>query len=94
MKHALAELAARRARLVAEAARDRDRLDACLGRADVLMSWAVLWRRLLDEVRRRPLLVAAVAAIAFVIRPKRMLQILASGWSLWQVYARARSLLG
>ena len=83
-------LGERRARLVERAHGERERLAALLPRAEAAYSWVKVGRRLLDEARRQPLVVVAGAALLFALRPRRALKLLASGWSLWQLYRRAR----
>lgn len=80
----------RRARLVERAHAERERLAAFVSRAEAAYSWIDLGRRLLDGARRQPLIVAAGAALLVALRPRRALKLLASGWSLWQLYRRAR----
>lgn len=86
----LIELRERRAHLVERARGERERLAALLSRADPALSWLAAGRRLLDEARRRPLIVLAAVALLVALRPRRVLKLLASGWSLWQIYRRAQ----
>ena len=86
----LIELRERRAHLVERAQGERERLAALLSRADPVLSWLEVGRRVLDEARRRPLIVLAGVALLVALRPRRALKLLASGWSLWRIYRRAR----
>lgn len=86
----LIELRERRAHLVERAQGERERLAAVLSRVDPVLSWLELGRRALEEARRRPLVVLAGVALLVALRPRRALKLLASGWSLWQIYRRAR----
>ncbi len=89
-RNRLLELRERRARLAERAQAERERLAALLSRADPVFAWIDLARRVADEARRQPLLVLAGAAVLLALRPRRTLKLLASGWSLWQLYRRAR----
>lgn len=60
-----------------------------LARADSALAWIGRGRAALEELRRRPLLLAAVALLALLWRPRRVLKLFASGWSAWQLYRRA-----
>jgi hypothetical protein len=86
----LLELHQRRAQLVARARTERKQLAAQLARADAALAWLERGRSVLVEVRRRPLLLAAAVLLVMAWRPRRVLKLLASGWSLWQLYRRAR----
>ena len=80
----------RRARLVERARGERERLAALLSRAEAAYSWIEVGRRVLDEARRQPLIVVAGAALLVALRPRRAVKLVASGWSLWQLYRRAQ----
>jgi len=90
MRARLLELHQRRAQLVARAQTEREQLAVQLARADAVLAWLERGRGALEAVRRRPLLLAAAAALILVLRPRRTLRLLASGWSLWQLYRRAQ----
>lgn len=90
MRARLIALRERRTQLTERARGERERLAALLAQADAVSAWIDLGRRMLDEAKRRPLAVAVGAALLFALRPKRALKWLASGWSLWQLYRRAR----
>ena len=83
-------LAERRARLVERARAERESVAALVARADDAASWLATGRRLLDELRRQPLIVALGAASLIALRPRRALTWLARGWSLWRLYRGAR----
>ena len=86
----LIRLAERRARLVERAKAERESVAALVARADDAASVLGTVRRLLEELRRRPLIVAAGAAFFIALRPRRALKWLARGWSLWRLYRGAR----
>ncbi len=88
MRARLIELHRRRALLTARAQSEREQLAVHLARAEVALAWIGRGRAALDELRRRPLLLGAAALLALVWRPRRILKLLASGWSVWQVYRR------
>jgi len=79
-------LAERRALLVQRAQAERTRLEAVVERADGVHSLLAGVRNLFDELRCRPLLLAAAVALFFVLRPRRALKWLTRGWSLWRPY--------
>jgi hypothetical protein len=88
MRGRLLLLAERRARLAARASAERESLAAFMARTDgpVRMATKALavGRRLLDELRREPLLVAAGVALLIALRPRRALGWALKGWSLWR----------
>ena len=90
MRERLIALRERRAALLASAASERSALAGWLARADRMSRWASTGASLLGEIRRRPLWIAAAAALLFALRPKRVLRWAASGWSLWRLALRAR----
>jgi YqjK-like protein len=85
----LITLAERRARLAQRAQGEREQLATLLERGDGALAWLEPGRRMLQALARRPLLVAAAVALLFVLRPRRTLKWLASGWSLWRLYRQA-----
>jgi hypothetical protein len=88
MRGRLLLLAERRAGLAARASAERESLAAFMDRTDgpVRMANSALAAggRLLDELRRRPLLVAAGAVLLIALRPRRALGWALKGWSLWR----------
>lgn len=90
MRARLIELHRRRALLTARAQTERERLAVHLARADIALAWIGRVRAALEEIRRRPLLFGAVALLALAWRPRRVLKLLASGWSVWQLFRRAQ----
>ena len=88
MRGRLLLLAERRAGLAARASAERESLAAFMARTDgpVRMATRALavGRRLLDELRRQPLLVAAGVALLIAFRPRRALGWALKGWSLWR----------
>jgi hypothetical protein len=83
----------RRAALLAQADAEREALAAVLARTDVAAHWLEAGIAAGAELRRHPAWIGAGAALLFVLRPKRVLKWLASGWSLWRVYRGARAWL-
>ena len=92
MRARLLELRERQLRLAACAQAEREQLALQLERADAALAWLERGRDMVAEVRRRPLLLAAAALLVMAWRPRRVLKLLASGWSLWQLYRRAQRL--
>jgi len=89
MRARLIELHRQRARLAARAEAEREQIAGLLARADTALAWLARVRGVLDEARRRPLLLGAAALLVLAWRPRRALKLLASGWSLWRLYQRA-----
>jgi len=88
MRGRLLLLAERRAGLAARASAERESLAAFMARTDGAVRMATralaVGRRLLDELRRQPLLVAAGVALLIAFRPRRALGWALKGWSLWR----------
>jgi hypothetical protein len=89
----LIELRERRAALLVQADTEREVLAAGLARTDLAAHWLEAGVAAGAELRRHPLWVAGGAALLLVLRPKRVLKWIASGWSLWRVYRGARAWL-
>ena len=94
MRGRLLLLAERRATLAARAGAERESLAAFMARTDrpVLMANRALaaGRRLLDELRRQPLLVAAGVALLVALRPRRALGWALKGWTVWRTVRSAQ----
>lgn len=90
MRARLIALRERQMRLAVRAQVEREELAVQLARADAALAWLERGRSALEAVRRRPLLLAAAAALILILRPRRVLKLLASGWSLWRLYRRAQ----
>ncbi len=94
MRGRLLLLAERRAGLAARASAERESLAAFMARTDgpVRMANSALaaGRRLLDEARRQPLLVAAGAVLLIALRPRRALGWALKGWTLWRTIRSAQ----
>ncbi len=90
----LLQLAERRARLHEKARSEREALAAMMARTDAaaefVSSALAAGRRMLDELRRRPLLVAASVGILVALRPRRALAWALKGWSAWRLYRGAQ----
>ena len=94
MRGRLLLLAERRAGLAARASAERESLAAYMARTDapVVMANRALaaGRRLLDELRRRPLLCTAGVALLIVLRPRRALGWALKGWTVWRTVRNAQ----
>ncbi len=94
MRGRLLLLAERRAGLAARASAERESLAAFMARTDgpVRMANSALaaGRRLLEEARRQPLLVAAGAVLLIALRPRRALGWALKGWTLWRTIRSAQ----
>jgi len=92
MRSRLIDLRERRALLRERAARERAALDQWVARAEVIEGWADQGAAAMQWLGRRPLLVAAAAALALALRPRRALGWLSKGVTLWQLWRQARAL--
>jgi YqjK-like protein len=94
MRGRLLLLAERRAKLAARASLERESLAAFMARTDgpVLMAnrSVAAGRRLLDELRRRPLLCAAGVALLIALRPRRALGWALKAWTVWRTIRSAQ----
>lgn len=89
MRERLIALRERRAALILHAQSGRSELAGWLARSDKVSRWIDAGLSVADELRRRPLLIAAALALLFALRPKRVLGWATSAWSLWQLARRA-----
>jgi hypothetical protein len=94
MRARLLLLAERRARLAARASAERESLAAYMARTDgpvrVATRALAAGARLLEEMRRQPLLVAAGAALLIALRPRRALGWALKGWTVWRTVRSAQ----
>jgi hypothetical protein len=86
----LIRLAERRARLQAQARAEREALAAVLERGDEVASLLQRVRGIVEELRRRPWIVAGVVGVLVALRPRHALGWLMKGWSAWRLYREAR----
>jgi len=86
----LIRLAERRARLQQRAHAEREELAAVMGRSDEAALLLLRLRRLIEELRNRPWIVAGGAALLVALRPRRALGWLVKGWSAWRMYRGAQ----
>lgn len=90
----LLALAERRTRLTARAGTEREAIAALVARGDGLARSSagalVKIRRLLRELRARPLLAAAGVALLVAWRPRRALGWALKAWSLWRAVRSAQ----
>ena len=86
----LLELAERRSRLVERARTQREQLAAALERGDQAAAVLQRVRALVEELRRRPWIVAGGVALLVALRPRRALGWLMKGWSAWRLYRGAQ----
>ena len=89
----LSDIAARRTELRLDAAFQRDELDSFLARTDVVSRWLVQAQAVGREITQRPLLMGAIALAVFAARPRRLIEMAASGWWVWRLYSRVRGFL-
>jgi hypothetical protein len=89
----LIALRERRAELIARAGAEREAIAALLTRTDAVSHWFEAGIEAGAELRRHPAWIAGGVGLLFVLRPKRVLKWVASGWSLWRVYRGARAWL-
>ncbi|OGA69505.1 MAG: hypothetical protein A3G83_01255 [Betaproteobacteria bacterium RIFCSPLOWO2_12_FULL_68_20] len=85
MRERLIALRERRAELLVRAAAERAELAGWIARTDALAGWASAGASLLAELKRHPLWIALAAALLALLRPRRVVKWLATGWSLWRV---------
>ena len=94
VRRRLLQLAERRARLAERARAERESLAALVARSDeasrVVSRVLGTGERLLQELRRQPLLVIAGAALLVVLKPRLALRWLGRGWGLWRLYRGLR----
>jgi len=88
----LIALTQQRTRLVGRARVEREHLGAVAARIESKLWWVDAAHNGVDRVRRHPLLLVAGIALLVVLRPRGAVKLLASSWSLWQLYKRARRL--
>ena len=81
-----------RALLVGRARVEREHLGAVAARIESKFRWVDSVHNAVDRVRRHRLLLAAAIVLLVALRPRGAVKLLASGWSLWQLYQRARRL--
>ena len=89
----LIALRERRAELIASAGSEREAIAGLLARTDVVSLWFEAGIAAGAELRRHPVWIAGGVGLLLVLRPKRVLKWLASGWSVWRVYRGARAWL-
>ena len=83
-------LAERRARLQEKARAEREVLAAALERGDEVASLLQRARNIVEELRRRPWIVAGAVGLLFALSPRRALRWLMKGWSAWRLYRGAQ----
>jgi hypothetical protein len=88
----LIALTQQRTRLVGRARVERQHLSTVAARIESKFRWVDAVHKGVDRVRRHPLLLAAGIVLLVALRPRGAVKLLASGWSLWQLYQRARRL--
>ena len=88
----LISLTQQRTRLVVRAGVEREHLGAVAARIESKFWWIDAAQKGVDRVRRHPLVLVAGIALLAALRPRGAVKLLASSWSLWQLYQRARRL--
>jgi YqjK-like protein len=86
----LIRLAERRTRLQERAHAEREGLASLLARSDEAAALLQRLRRIIDELRRQPWIVAGGMALLVALRPRRALGWLMKGWSAWRLYRGAQ----
>jgi hypothetical protein len=86
----LIRLAERRALLQARARAERESLAAVLARTDEAALLLQRARKLVDELRRQPWIVALGVGLLIALRPSRALGWLMRGWSAWRMFRGAQ----
>ena len=92
MRHRLISLTQQRTRLVGLARAEREHLGTVAARIESKFWWVDAAHKGVDRVRRHPLLLVAAIALLAALRPRGAVKLLASSWSLWQLFQRARRL--
>ena len=90
VRERLIQIAERRARLQEKARAERELLAAALERGDQAAAVLQRARALVEELRRRPWIVAGGVALLVALRPRRALGWLMKGWSAWRLYRGAQ----
>ena len=90
MRTRLIALRERQALLAARAEAERTRLGGYVAHAEAAFAWVDRARGAVDEAAHHPWLIAAGVLILFALRPRRVLRLAASGWSMWQLVRRLR----
>lgn len=90
MRSRLIELRERRAALVARAGLEREALEGCLARTDVVQGWIERGRHLGCALLGRPWLVAVAVALFVALRPRRALKWVATAWSVARLARNVR----
>jgi hypothetical protein len=88
----LIALSRQQARLVGRARVEREHLGTVAARIASAVWWVDVAHKGVDGARRHPLLVVAGVALFVALRPRGAIKLLASSWSLWRLYQRARRL--
>ena len=91
-RNRLIALTQQRTLLVGRARVEREHLGVVAARIESKFWWVDAAHRGVDRVRRHPLLLAGAIALLAVLRRHGAVKLLASSWSLWQLYQRARRL--
>ena len=90
MNSKIAKLAERRASLVAQIANQRMALTEAFAPLRVSLTIADKGLHALRYLAQHPVLMAGAVALAVVLRPKRWLFVLESGWMTWRMAIAAR----
>lgn len=90
MNNKIAQLAERRAALVHKAAMQRKELTQAFAPLREPLTIADKGLHALRYLAQHPVLMAGTVALAVVVRPKRWLFVLESGWMAWRIAVAAR----
>ena len=88
----LIALTQQKMRLVGRARVEREHLGAVAARIESKFWWVDAAQKGVERIRRHPLLLTAGIVLLVALRPRGAVKLLASSWSLWQLYQRARRL--
>ncbi len=88
----LLELAERRSRLIERARIQREQLARSVAGTDAAAVLLARAYRVVEDIARKPLVVAAAVALLVALRPRRAFGWFMKGWSAWRLYRGARRL--
>jgi YqjK-like protein len=88
------QFAERRAALVSKAAQQRMQLAASFETIRAPLALADQGLNAVKNIANHPFIIAGVVALAVVVKPKRWIFILESGWMAWRLALAAKRKLG
>ena len=84
----------RRATLVAQSDSQRAEVFALIERVDRATAWFGRAKAMALMLRAHPVLLAAGVALLVAVRPRKMLKLFATGFSLWRGWRNVHTMLG